>query len=140
MSEELVRGRCPEDTTPEFSAVILVGKSAMELDESVIAGINVMMAALTTVGGFMCRGVVPDYVARIVTGLLHKIRPPNDAHMICPSFEILSGVRAVLNGEAVIVQSSSDGLYKVVALENIRQTGTEQPPDATGGGVEGELE
>jgi hypothetical protein len=140
MSEELVRGRCPEDKVPEFSAVILVGRSAVELDESVIAGINSVMATLTTIGGFMCRGVVPDYVARIVLGLLHKLGPANDPHLVCPLAEVVSGVQAVTNGNAAIVHNSCDGLYRVVKLENAEQVGTEQPPDATGGGVEGERE
>lgn len=138
MSEILVRGRCPEDKEPKFEAVILVGRSAVELDESMIAGINQIMASMTTLGAFMCNGVAQDYLVRVILGVAHKLQGANDDHMLCPLKTIVAGLEMLMQRRAVVVQRESTGLYALMEIEKASELPA--PTEDKGGGIVGEPE
>lgn len=141
MSEN-VRGRCLDDKLKKFEAVVLMGREAVVMDEAVIAGVNSVMATITTLAAFMCRGVGADYVARVIMGVTHKLAPAQDPHIICPLFTTLQGVVSVIDGNGVVTYNKEKDHYAVLLASNVVQVPgdgeTKQEPAGDGGGISDE--
>jgi hypothetical protein len=137
-----VRGRCPQDEDPRFGCQIQLGNFQFVADEGEVAGINAVMSVMTTLAAIMCGGVKPDYMERVALGVLSKIVPAGDPHMLCPLANIVQGITATLDFSAVVAYDKVlDQLTFVDRIDLVE--GEVKPPSPPkdvndGGGILGE--
>lgn len=137
-----VRGRCPQDKDPQFGCLVHGDNFQFIADEGEIAGINAVASAMITLAAIMCRGVKPDYTARVALGVLSRLISTADPHMICPISAVVLGVRSVGDGSAkVLYDPNLEQFMLVLNGDDFVEGGSPPPPPPNpndGGGILGE--
>lgn len=112
--KQTIQGRCPKDDVKAMRAEIQIGPHKFEATESEIAAINAVMAAITTLGALMIRGVKEDFSARVAIGVFSRIASGEDRHVLCPVIGVLSAVEGLGLGAAVVIHDTEADIFRVV--------------------------
>lgn len=136
-----VRGRCPDDDIKDFKTIVSFGGWEFEADGPEIAGINAMLSAITTLGACMNSGVKPDYLHRVILGVLSRTLSADDEHVLCPLLCVVEGILGINSGELRVTWNPVRKMFAFWddEVDEADEGEPEPPQKGDGGGIFGDL-